>query len=632
MIFDNADGRVIPSSDYGGTKMRTKAKIISLFLLLSILLTACNGSLEQAAEALEIMAENVDQAAPGEAKTEASATDTVEPASETAAAEGTAESPVKEEDQEPVEEPVKLPSNDIYIIYTSDVHCGIDQGFGYAGVRQIRDTLDAKGYTTLLVDDGDFVQGEPIGTLSKGEAIIPIMNALKYDVVVPGNHEFDYGIDQFFKYVDLAEFPIISCNFNKEGKLVFDPYIIKEVAGLKIAFVGVITPRTMTSVSPKTFMDKNGNYIYGFMQGNGSELYKAVQDAVDDARKEGADYVYIMGHVGGDKTTAPYTYSDIIANTSGIDVFLDGHKHDTEQVVLKNKNGEEVTRTACGTKLNCVGYSHIKAEDGSIETGIWTWDNEESIPALLGIRNDISDLIDEKMKDLDKELEKVVARSDVELTVNDPEETDSKGLPVRKVRSAETNLGDLCADAARVRTGSDIGIVNGGGVRANIDKGDITYGEIIGVHPFGNKTVIIEVTGQQLADAIEWSCRKLPEENGGFFQVSGISYDVDVKIASPCTDDKEGLMTGISGDRRVSNIKAAGKPIDPDAKYTVSGNAYTLVNNGDGLTAFNGCEVIAEDAGLDNQLLIDYIVESLGGTIGKDYSDPRGQGRIVIND
>ena len=612
--------------------IKTKAKIIVLVMLSSVLLSACNGSLEQAAEALEIMAENVEQAKEAAGAIEDNAADTSEEKTQDVTEDSAPQPDAKEEEQKPEEEPAKLPSNDIYIIYTSDVHCGVDQGFGYAGVKQIRDSLEAQGNTTLLVDDGDFVQGEPIGTLSKGEAIIPIMNALKYDIVVPGNHEFDYGIDQFFKYVELAEFPFISCNFNKEGKLVFDPYIIKEVAGIKIAFVGVITPRTMTSVSPKTFMDKNGNYIYGFMQGNGSELFKAVQDAVDDARKEGADLVYIMGHVGGDKTTAPYTYSDIISNTSGIDVFLDGHKHDTEQVVLTNKNGEEVTRTACGTKLNCVGYSHIKAEDGTIETGIWTWDNKESIPELFGIRNEISDIIDEKMKDLDQELQKVVAKSDVVLTVNDPEETDSKGLPVRKVRSAETNLGDLCADAARVRTGADIGIVNGGGVRANIDKGDITYGEIIGVHPFGNKTVIIEATGQQMADAIEWSCRKIPDENGGFFQVSGITYDVDTKVASPCTEDKEGLMTGISGDRRVSNIMVDGKPIDLKKTYTVAGNEYTLINNGDGLTAFNGCKVVAEDAGLDNQLLIDYIVESLGGTIGKDYSDPRGQGRIVIND
>ena len=585
--------------------------IAALIVAAAMMLTGCNASVDQIAQSLEIMAENAEKY---RVTTQDNGGGT-----ETA--------------QEPgADEKAEIEKNgDIYILFTSDVHCGIDQGFGYAGLKQIRDTLENAGYETILVDDGDAVQGEPIGTVTKGEAIIPIMNALGYDVAIPGNHEFDYGMDEFFKYTEMADFPYISCNFNKEGKLVFKPYIIKEAAGKKIAFVGITTPETMTDVSPKTFMDDNGNYIYGFLEGSGTELYEAVQSAVDDARAESADLVYVMAHMGNYLYMKPYDYMDIIANTTGIDVFLDGHSHDTEQVVMLNKAGEEVTRSACGTKLNCIGYSHIEA-DGDIETGIWTWDNEESIPYLFDIENDVASVIKDAQAGLDEKLSEVVAKTDVDLTINDPELKDSEGLPLRIVRFEETNLGDLCADAARVRTGADIGFVNGGGIRADIEKGDITYSDIINVHPFGNNTVVIEVSGQQIADALEWSCRALPEEEGGFLQVSGISFTIDANVDSGCEQDENGLMTGIKGKRRVSDIKVGDEPIDPGKTYTVAGNSFLLLNNGNGYSAFDGAKIIAENAGLDNQLLIDYIVETLGGTVGEDYADPYGQGRIVIND
>ena len=176
---------------------------------------------------------------------------------------------------------------DIMILFTSDVHCRLNEGFGFTGLDQIRTNLSRQGYEVLLVDNGDFIQGAPIGSVTKGESIIDLMNDMHYDVVIPGNHEFDYGLDQFFHLVDKADFPVISCNFNKEGKLVFPPYLMKEVSGLKIAFVGVTTPESLTSAAPKYFQNDKGEYIYGFMQDKtGQKLYDAVQTAVDAARKE----------------------------------------------------------------------------------------------------------------------------------------------------------------------------------------------------------------------------------------------------------------------------------------------------------------------------------------------------------
>ena len=518
------------------------------------------------------------------------------------------------------------------ILYTSDVHCGVGQGFGYAGVQQIRDYLESEGYTTLLVDDGDAVQGEPIGTMTKGESVIDLMTELHYDVAIPGNHEFDYGMDPFFALTERAEFPYVSCNFDKEGTLLFDPYVIKEAAGKKIAFVGVTTPQTLTSSTPSYFQDESGAYIYGFLQDKtGEKLYSAVQSAVDAARSEGADYVYVLGHLGNEEAVRPWTYADVLEHTTGIDVLLDGHSHDTDQVTVKNKDGIEVVRSACGTKLSNVGYSHISAEDGSIETGLYSWPNKDSVPALLGVENEVGAKVREELEELDEKLNEVVATSTAELTINDPVEVDSAGSPVRMVRRAETNLGDLCADACRQQSGADIAFENAGGIRESISKGDITKGDLLRVHPFGNSLCVIEVTGQQVLDALEWGARSIPDENGGFLQVSGLSYVIDPNVPTPCIEDENTMFVGIGdGERRVSDVKVNGEDIDPEKTYTLAGNDYMLLDHGDGFTMFDGCTLLRDRFKLDNQVLIDYLTEELHGAIGEEYADPYGQGRITV--
>ncbi len=524
-------------------------------------------------------------------------------------------------------------NGDIVILFTSDVHCGVDKGFGYAGLWQIRSNLEEQGYTTVLVDDGDSIQGETIGTLTKGEAMIDLMNSMKYDIAIPGNHEFDFGADRFLELTEKADFPYISCNITKEGEPVFEPYIIKEVQGKKIAFVGVTTPETLTSSAASNFQNEAGETVYGFMQdSSGESVYSTVQNAVDSARSEGADYVYVMGHMGMNSEAHPWTYADVIEHTNGIDVFLDGHSHDTEQVVMKNKDGEDVVRSACGTKLNCIGYSIISKDEGITETDVWSWTNDESAAELMGINNDISKEIEAAKAKLEDELKQKIGQTAAELTINDPEEKDNTGNFVRMVRRAETNLGDFCADAILQQTGADIAVVNGGGIRTNIPKGEITYGNIIDVFPFGNQICIVEVSGQQILDALEWGVSALPEENGAFLQVAGMSYEVDVTVPSPCKANDEKMCSGIEGERRVKNVKIAGEPLEPDKTYTLAGADFTILSNGDGFTAFDGANVIQEEFKLDNQVLIDYIEETLGGEIGSDYADPYGQGRIVITD
>ena len=535
--------------------------------------------------------------------------------------------------QEQTEAAQQMEKNgDVYILYTSDIHCGIDKGFGFAGLQQIRDKLEKDGYTTILVDDGDAIQGETIGVITEGDAVVDLMNQIHYDVAIPGNHEFDYGMDNFMKLVEEAEFPYISCNFNKEGELVLEPYVIIEAAGMKIAFVGATTPQTLISSAPTHFQNEEGEFIYGFLQQDttGEALYQAVQEAVDAARADGADYVYLLGHLGNDATQNPWNYAEVISHTNGIDVVLDGHSHDTDQVVMKNKDGEDVARSACGTKMQCIGYSHISAEKGVIETNIWSWPNTISATEFFDIQNEISVAIAQEKQELEAELQRVIAVTDYELTIYDPVEKDSSGNPIHISKQAETNFGDFCSDAFRVAGNSDIGFINGGGIRVSLEKGEITYGDILSVFPFQNSVCVIEATGQQVLDALEWGARGLPGAGGCFLQVSGLTYEIDTTIPSGCIADENGMCLRIEGSRRVKNVTVGGEPLDPAKTYTISSINYLLTEHGSGLTAFDGAVVLQEEIKLDSQVLIDYLVDTLEGVVGEQYANPYGEGRITI--
>lgn len=518
---------------------------------------------------------------------------------------------------------------DLVILFTSDVHCGVDQNWGYAGLWQVRQALEAAGNYTLLVDNGDSVQGEPLGTMTTGEANIRLMNDMGYDVVTIGNHEFDYGMDRFFELVKMARFPYVCCNFNKMGERMFAPYIIKEFDGVKIAFVGVTTPQTLTSSTPKYFQNEQGEFVYGFLQDTtGEKLYAAVQEAVDGARKEGADYVVVLAHLGNEAQCAPWTYADVIANTSGFDALLDGHSHDRDRADVKNKEGKTVLRQGCGAKMEGIGYLTIK-KDGKLDIGVHLWNSKVPAPKLLGIANPMSEAVEAATAELNKKLAEVVAKTAVPLTIHDPVVTDEKGKNVRIIRSAETNLGDLCADAYRAMSGADAAMVNGGGIRVTVPAGDITLGDILKVHPFGNSLTVLEVKGQQILDALEWSVHAMPGEFGGFLQVSNLSFEIHTYLPSPCTTDENTMFKSIEGERRVKNVMLGGEAIDPEKTYTLASTDYTILNGGDGYSMFAGCPVLQRSVMLDNQVLINYITKDLEGLIGDNYANPYGAGRIV---
>ncbi|MBO2515693.1 MAG: bifunctional metallophosphatase/5'-nucleotidase [Clostridiales bacterium] len=516
-------------------------------------------------------------------------------------------------------------AKDLVILYTSDVHCGVDQGWSYTGLYGIKQQLSASNYV-MLVDDGDSIQGEALGAITKGEVDINLMNALGYDIAIPGNHEFDYGMDRFMDIVEnQAQFPYISCNFTYMDEPVLAPYIIKDYDGVKIAFVGISTPETFTKSTPTFFQDGEGNYVYGFCQDlTGEKLYAAVQTAVDAARAEGAQYVIALAHLGIDEASSPWMSTQVIAATNGIDAMLDGHSHSImAQEEVLNKDGEPVLLTACGTKLQAIGYCRIST-DGKVSTGLYQWTLADGIVGLTGLTNEFSPIMAEQTDAVNAKLAEVVAHTDVDLIINDPT------TGARIIRCCESNLGDLVADAYRDATGADVALVNGGGIRATIAAGDITLNQIKACHPFGNMLCMVEATGQQILDALEWTSRAVPGENGGFLQVSGLTYEIHSYLPSTCEKDENGMFVAVTGEYRVKNVMINGEPLDPERIYTVASHNYMLKSGGDGTCMFIGDTVLLDEVKYDYETVIDYIVDTLGGSVGEEYADLWGQDRIIV--
>ena len=534
---------------------------------------------------------------------------------------------------EPVSEPRKK-SNDIVILATSDVHCSPEKGFGYAGLYRIREKFKKEGCEVLLVDDGDEFEGhgEMFGTVTMGSQVIELMNKMGYDVAIPGNHDFAYGPDRFLWLTKKATYPYLSCNIYKNGKLFLKPYIIKEVNGKKIAFVGATTPRTIgVYLSRSMFMNANAKVIYDFKNGDkGKKLNSVIQSNVNAARAAGADYVFLMSHIGQAKKYKSYeniTY--VIENTSGIDAVLDGHSHDSKKFEVINKEGKPVPRIAMGSKFSRIGYVRISADNGSIDTGIYSWGCSVSASELFGIKNEMSEEVDIALQKYEDAYYGKTATLKFPLLVNDRLKKDEDDKITRVIGKRETNLGDFAADAVRYSTGADIALLPADKFGSSLAPGDLSQYSMYCVLPACKPIIVIEATGQEIIDALEWSCRKYPSSYSGFLQVSGISFKINTKIKHNVKKSKKGNFKRVAGKRRVTDVKIDGKKIELKKKYTVASYIRLLRTTEYGYTMFRKCKRTKSITKLDFQMLNDYLTKKLKGSIPEKYRNPSGQKRIT---
>lgn len=497
----------------------------------------------------------------------------------------------------------------VVILYENDVHCAVE---GYSKLAAMKKEL-SETYTNVgVVSVGDFVQGGTLGAVSKGEYIVNLMNKVGYDAIALGNHEFDYQLPRLNELNAMSNTKFISCNFQKivEDKSYFEPYTIVSYGNVDVAYVAITTPETINSSSPAQFKNDKGELIYTF---NESKLYDIVQTNINAAETAGADYVIALSHIGYDESGNLADITDVIENTDGFDVVLDAHSHSViEEKVIKDKSGDDVLLTSTGTKFEYIGKLTIK--NGAFDTELV---EVESYTKTDPVVDAYIAEINENYAQLGN---RKIAESKVEFITHDKDGN-------RLVRNAETNLGNFCSDALRVMTGADMSFVNGGGLRAPMEAGEVTFNDIFSVFPFNNQIVTAEISGQILIDFLEMAVMNYPEEDGSFPHMSGVTFSVNKSIPTSVKVDENGFFEKVDGAYRVYNVKVLDKTsgeykaLDPNGKYILAGFNYFILDFGGGMTMFKDAKILDAEGTLDVELLENYIVEHLGGVIGEEYAE-----------
>ena len=546
---------------------------------------------------------------------------------------------------------------DVTILYTNDVHTYIDNKSPkptYAAIAALKRSIEDTGRDVLLVDAGDHIQGTAYGSMDDGATIIELMNEAGYDLATPGNHEFDYGMARAKAVLREADFPYVSCNWVdlRTGFNVLPSVKFFFVGGRKIAFVGVTTPETFTKSTPAYFMnDAQTKYIYDILGGeDGQKLYDAVQKAIDKAEFWGADTIIGLGHLGVDPSSSPWTSEEVIAHTHGFTAFIDGHSH----TVMANKqvadaSGKAVTLTQTGSYFKNIGKMTVGA-DGTITT--------ELIDTYEGLDAAVAATASNWISAVDDMLGEEIAVGDTKFYINDP------ATGKRRIRSGETNLGDFVADGIYTYFNEieelhcDIAIMNGGGIRTDVEAGPWSFKTCKTVSPFGNVACLMSVTGQQIQDALEFGARFAGaegKENGGFLHVAGARYTIHPMIPNTVQTNDKNVWTGSATIPRVSNVEIYDKttgtyqPLDPNATYALAGMNYTLRNLGDGFAMFDGATLIKDYVSEDYLVMSSYAA-MFGGVDANglphlasanspladypgyllNYEDPYGAGRIQM--
>ena len=573
-------------------------------------------------------------------------------------------------------------SNDIVILYINDAHANLDRPLSYDTIGAIKKQLEKEYRYVLLVDAGDHLQGTEFGSLDKGATIVQLMNKAGFDLAVPGNHDFDYGMDTFLKRTQEAEFPYLSCNFYHQsdgvrGERLLEPFHAYHFGKEIVAFIGITTPETILNAAPSHFQDDNGNFCYEISGcENGKALYDEVQNTVNAVRKAGATKVIAVGHLGDDPSSSPWTSEEVIENVSGLDAFIDGHSHSMiRQKQVLSANGTTTLLTQTGENLNKVGIMIIDYETGEIRSDLIdcnelqkTVTNKDGSKTSQIVGYQLSSELyggsdwpidytiaaqkNQWIKKVNLAMKQKIGETNVVLE-NFSE--DGKQLACMQ----ETNTGDFAADAIyylfdQMDMDVDGAIVYGGGIRNEATKGVITYKTCKNIQPFSDAVCLQIITGQQLLDALEWGTRYAgsSEECNGFLQVSGIRYQIDTQWPDSTQKSDDGIMWigGPTNGYRIHDVEVydkatdGWKPLDTQANYRIAGSDYILRNFGNGYTMFSSGVNVIDYVMRGYMVLANYVQAFEDNTVkasnspllekypsfGIDYGSSEGSGRIVF--
>lgn len=573
-------------------------------------------------------------------------------------------------------------SNDIVILYINDAHANLDRPLSYDTIGAIKKQLKKEYRYVLLVDAGDHLQGTEFGSLDEGATIVQLMNKVGFDLAVPGNHDFDYGMDTFLKRRQEAAFPYLSCNFyhlsdGVRGDRLLESFQAYHFGKEIVAFIGITTPETILNAPPAHFQDDKGSICYEISGSeSGKALYDEVQNTVNAVRKAGATKVIAVGHLGDDPSSSPWTSEEVIANVSGLDAFIDGHSHSmVRQKQVSGANGTPTLLTQAGENLNKVGIMIIDYETGEIRSDLIdceelqkTVTNKDGSKTSQVVGYQLSSelyagpdwLMDytiaaqknQWIKKVNLAMKQKIGETNVVL---ENRSEDGKQLACMQ----EINTGDFAADAIyylfdQMDMDVDGAIVYGGGIRNEAIKGVMTYKTCKDIQPFTDSVCLQIITGQQLLDALEWGARRAGsgEECNGLLQVSGIRYQVDTQWPDSTQKTDDGIMWigGPTDGFRVHDVEIydkttdGWKPLDTQADYRIAGSDFILRNAGNGFDMFSSAVNVIDYVMRGYMVLANYIRAFEDNTImasnspllekypgfGIDYGSSGGSGRIVF--
>lgn len=575
-------------------------------------------------------------------------------------------------------------SNDIVILYINDAHANIDRPLSYDIIGALKKQLEKKYRYVLLVDAGDHLQGTEFGSLDKGATIVQLMNKVGFDLAVPGNHDFDYGMDAFLKRRQEADFPYLSCNFYHQsdgvrGERLLEPFHAYHFGKEIVAFIGITTPETILNAASAHFQDDKGSICYEISGSeSGKALYDEVQNTVNAVRRAGATKVIAVGHLGDDPSSSPWTSEEVIANVSGLDAFIDGHSHSmVRQKQVLSANGTTTLLTQAGENLNKAGIMIIDYETGEIRSDLIdceelqkTITNKDGSKTSQVVGYQLSSELyagpdwpidytiaaqkNQWIKKVNLAMKQKVGEINVVL---ENLSEDGKQLACMQ----ETNTGDFAADAIyylfdQMEMDVDGAIVYGGGIRNEAIKGVITYKTCKDIQPFSDSVCLQILTGQQLLDALEWGARRAGsgEECNGLLQVSGIRYQVDTQWPDSTQKTDDGIMWigGPTDGYRVHDVEIydkttdSWKPLDTQADYRIAGSDFILRNAGNGFDMFSSGVNVIDYVMRGYMVLANYIRAFEDNTVkasnspllekypgfGIDYGSSDGSGRIVFSE
>ena len=529
------------------------------------------------------------------------------------------------------------PDHDIVVLYTNDVHGGFEKDanyprrLGYSSLAAYRIQCRKETPYVTLLDGGDSISGNTFGSVSRGEYLVSLMNAVGYDFCTLGNHEADYGRPQLVKLLRNAKAQYLACNLHYTGPGTDDltpflkPYTIVTYGegdkAVKVGFIGVTAVDTLTTSNPETFK-QDGELVYDFCNQTPETLFHCVQKNINACRRERADYIIVISHLGDEEVMRPYTSWELIEHTCGLDAVIDAHSHSViPQRLVKNNQGHPVVLTTSGAHLEAIGKLVIGC-DGAISSSLIT--EVQGTDATV-------DQTATALKKLYKSLVQAVVANTRGSIPN----------PGHLVCCRETPMGDFCADALRFAAQADVAIINGGGIRHGLPAGQVTYEDVINVHPFGNHLVCCLCKGQDILDALEHGYRAVQLNlgtgptflggSGGFLSVSGLRCTIDTSIPSSVQVGANGLFAGVKGKRRVKNVMVLNRegkyePLDPQAPYRLASTDFILQKCGDGYNMFADKKFIINHGPMDHKVITGYI-KQLNGDLSRFA---RVDGRIRV--